>query len=88
MKRFAEYHGWTIEASPTRLVKQRLFVSGVVIERDGVRFVFADLGNRVYRRLAYEAGSSGPNSGSTTTMATAVRGKWHGRTVALKRATR
>ncbi|EEF26343.1 conserved hypothetical protein, partial [Ricinus communis] len=56
MKRFAEYQGWTIEASPTRLVKQRLFVSGVVIERDGVRFVFADLGNRVYRQQAYERG--------------------------------
>ncbi|WP_168788833.1 hypothetical protein [Paraburkholderia aromaticivorans] len=50
MKRFAEYDGWKIEASPTVLVRQRLFQTGVVIERDdGERFVLSDLGNRVYR---------------------------------------
>jgi hypothetical protein len=57
MKRFAEYEGWKIEASPIILVKQRLFQVGVVIERDvGERFVFSDLGNRVYRSQAYERG--------------------------------
>jgi hypothetical protein len=57
MKRFAEYHRWKIEASPTILVRQRLFQIGVVIEsNDGERFVFSDLGNRVYRWQAYERG--------------------------------
>lgn len=57
MKRFAEYQGWTIEASPIILVRPRLFQAGVVIERhDGERFVFSDLGNRVYRWQAYERG--------------------------------
>jgi len=57
MKRFAEYDGWKIEASPIILVKQRLFQAGVVIERkDGERFVFSDLGDRVYRRQADERG--------------------------------
>ncbi|MFL9913090.1 hypothetical protein [Paraburkholderia sp. RL17-337-BIB-A] len=56
MKRFAEYDGWKIEASPIILSKQRLFQSAVVIERDGERFVFSDLGNRVYRWQAYERG--------------------------------
>jgi hypothetical protein len=57
VKRFVEYDGWKIEASPTVLVKDRLFKAGVVIERDdGERFVFSDLGNRVYRWQAYERG--------------------------------
>lgn len=57
MKRFAKYEGWKIEASPSILVRQRLFQVGVVIERDdGERFVFSDLGNRVYRWQAYERG--------------------------------
>ena len=57
MERFAEYEGWKIEASPIILVKQRLFQAGVVIEHeDGERFVFFDLGNRVYRWQAYERG--------------------------------
>ena len=43
--------------SPTILVKQRLLKVGVVIERnDGERFVFSDLGHRVYRWQAYERG--------------------------------
>lgn len=55
MKRFVEYDGWKIEASPVILSRQRLFQAGVVIERaDGERFVFSDLGNRVYRWQAYE----------------------------------
>jgi len=57
MKRIMEYEGWKIEASPIILVKERLFQAGVLIERnDGERFVFSDLGNRVYRRQAYERG--------------------------------
>nr|AJL34895.1 hypothetical protein pBPS012 [Burkholderia pseudomallei] len=49
-QRFAEYEGWKIEASPIILSGQRLFQAGVVIEStDGERFVFSDLGNRVYR---------------------------------------
>ena len=57
MKRFERYGNWTIEASPTIIAKQRLFRSGVVIERDDdERFVFSDLGNRVYRWQAYERG--------------------------------
>lgn len=56
MKRFAEYEGWKIEASPIVLVKQRLFQAGVVISRGDERFVFSDLGNRVYRAQAYERG--------------------------------
>ncbi|MDR9229595.1 hypothetical protein [Burkholderia multivorans] len=57
VKRFAEYDGWRIEASPIILWKQRLFQAGAVIERfDGERFVFSDLGNRVYRWQAYERG--------------------------------
>ena len=55
--RFAEYNGWVIEASPTIIAAQRLFRSGAVISRDtGERFVFSDLGNRVYRCQAYERG--------------------------------
>lgn len=55
--RFAEYNGWTIEASPTIIAAQRLFRSGVVISCEtGERFVFTDLGNRVYRWQAYERG--------------------------------
>jgi sugar lactone lactonase YvrE len=54
--RFAEYDGWKIEASPTRLIKQRLIASGVIVSRDGERFIFTDLGNRVYRWQAYERG--------------------------------
>jgi len=39
--RFAEYNGWTIEASPTIIAAQRLFRSGVVISCEtGERFVF------------------------------------------------
>ncbi|WP_042337309.1 MULTISPECIES: hypothetical protein [Paraburkholderia] len=57
VKRFAEYDGWKIEASPIILAKQRLFQAGAVIEHaDGVRFVFSDLGNRAYRWQAYERG--------------------------------
>ncbi|MGF6781634.1 hypothetical protein [Paraburkholderia sp. GAS334] len=57
MKRFAEYEGWKIEALPIILAKQRLFQAAVVIEHDeGKRFVFSDLGNRVYRRQADERG--------------------------------
>lgn len=57
MRRFARYCDWTIEASPTIIAKHRLFRSGVVIERDdGERYVFSDLGNRVYRWQAYERG--------------------------------
>ncbi len=56
ISRFAEYEGWKIEASPTILANQRLFVSGVIVSRDGERFIFTDLGNRVYRTQAYERG--------------------------------
>jgi hypothetical protein len=56
VNRFAEYKGWKIEASPTILVNQRLFVSGVIVARGGERFIFTDLGNRVYRAQAYERG--------------------------------
>jgi hypothetical protein len=56
VNRFAEYEGWQIEASPTRLVKQRLFASGVIVSRGSERFIFTDLGNRVYRWQAYERG--------------------------------
>ncbi|MEW6343000.1 MAG: hypothetical protein AB1704_20255 [Pseudomonadota bacterium] len=57
MTRFVEYDGWKIEASPIILSRQRLFQAGVVIERaDGERFVFSDLGNRVYRWQADERG--------------------------------
>jgi hypothetical protein len=56
VNRFAEYEGWTIEASPTVLVNQRLFVSGVIVSRGEERFIFTDLGNRVYRGQAYERG--------------------------------
>ncbi|HKT97931.1 MAG TPA: hypothetical protein VJS30_15580 [Paraburkholderia sp.] len=49
ISRFSEYEGWKIEASPTILVKQRLFVTGVIVTRGDERFVFHDLGNRVYR---------------------------------------
>ncbi len=38
-----------IEASPTILANQWLFVSGVIVSRGDERFIFADLGNRVYR---------------------------------------
>jgi hypothetical protein len=56
MKRKVEYDGWTIEASPTIIVKQRLFSSGVAISRGDLYFFFHDLGNRVYREQAYERG--------------------------------
>jgi hypothetical protein len=56
VNRFAEYEGWTIEASPTILAKQKLFKSGVIISRGEDRFIFTDLGNRVYRAQAYEHG--------------------------------
>ncbi|WP_240465921.1 hypothetical protein [Burkholderia cenocepacia] len=56
VNRFAEYEGWKIEASPTILAKQRLFVSGAIVSRGDERFVFTDLGNRVYRAQAYERG--------------------------------
>ena len=55
--RFAEYNGWMIEASPTIIAAQRLFRSGAVISSGtGERFIFTDLGNRVYRWQAYERG--------------------------------
>ncbi|KUY85967.1 MULTISPECIES: hypothetical protein [unclassified Burkholderia] len=56
VKRFSEYGGWKIEASPTILANQRLFVSGVIVSRGDERFIFTDLGNRVYRAQAYERG--------------------------------
>ncbi|CAE6820729.1 hypothetical protein R70006_06184 [Paraburkholderia domus] len=56
VNRFAEYEGWQIEASPTILANQRLFVSGVIVARGDERFIFTDLGNRVYRAQAYERG--------------------------------
>ncbi len=57
VKRFAEYNGRMIEASPITLTKQRLFQAAAVIEReDGECFVFSDLGDRVYRWQAYERG--------------------------------
>ncbi|WP_175836178.1 hypothetical protein [Burkholderia multivorans] len=56
VKRFVEYKGWKIEASPTILANQRLFVSGVIVSRGNQRFIFTDLGNRVYRPQAYERG--------------------------------
>jgi hypothetical protein len=55
MKRKVEYDGWTIEASPTIIVKQRLF-SSVAISRGDLYFFFHDVGNRVYREQAYERG--------------------------------
>jgi hypothetical protein len=33
ISRSAEYEGWKIEASPTILANQRLFVSGVIVSR-------------------------------------------------------
>ncbi|MDN7805694.1 hypothetical protein [Burkholderia gladioli] len=56
VSRFAEYKGWKIEASPIILAKHRLFASGVIITREHERFIFTDLGNRVYRAQAYERG--------------------------------
>ena len=57
MKRFAEYDGWMIDAAPIKLPKQRLFMSCAIIKREsGERFVFKDLGNRVYRTQAHERG--------------------------------
>jgi hypothetical protein len=57
MKRFAEYDGWMIDAAPIRLTKQRLFMSCAIVRREtGERFVFTDLGNRVYRAQAHERG--------------------------------
>ena len=56
VKRFAEYEGWKIEASPTILANQRLFVSGVIVSRGNERFIFTDLGNGVFRSQAYERG--------------------------------
>jgi hypothetical protein len=54
MNRFPPYESWKIKASLIVLARQRL-QAGVVIERnDGERFVFSDLGNRVYRWQAYE----------------------------------
>ncbi|WOD14633.1 hypothetical protein [Paraburkholderia kirstenboschensis] len=37
-------------------MNQRLFVSGVAVSRGEERFIFTDLGNRVYRSQAYERG--------------------------------
>ena len=56
VNRFAEYEGWKIEASPTILANRRLFVSGVIVSRGDERFIFTDLGSRVYRSQAYERG--------------------------------
>uniref|UniRef100_UPI002D80E63A hypothetical protein n=1 Tax=Burkholderia contaminans TaxID=488447 RepID=UPI002D80E63A len=56
ISRFAEHEGWQIEASPTRFAKQRLFASSVIVSRGSERFIFTDLGNRVYRWQAYERG--------------------------------
>lgn len=60
MKRIARivrYQGWTIDAAPIVLAKHRLFQSCAVVERDGgERFVFVDLGNRVFRSQAHERG--------------------------------
>jgi hypothetical protein len=55
--RFAEHNGWEIDAAPTILAKDRLFVSSAVIKRNaGERFVFTDLGNPEYRWQAHERG--------------------------------
>ena len=54
--RSAEYEGWKIGVSPTILANQRLFVSGVIVSRGDERFIFTDLGNRVYRAQAYVRG--------------------------------
>ncbi len=55
--RVATYKGWTIDAAPIIVAKQRLFQSCAVIEREsGERFVFVDLGNRVFRSQAHERG--------------------------------
>jgi hypothetical protein len=56
VSRFAEHEGWKIEASPTILANQRLFASAVIVSRGDERFIFTDLGNRVYRGQAYERG--------------------------------
>jgi hypothetical protein len=56
VSRFAEYEGWKIEASPIIRPSQRLFVSGVIVSRGDERFIFTDLGNRVYRWQAYKRG--------------------------------
>ncbi|MCY0852526.1 hypothetical protein [Cupriavidus sp. D39] len=53
--RMATYRGWTIDAAPIMVPKQRVFQSCAVIEREsGERFVFVDLGSRVYRWQAHE----------------------------------
>ncbi len=55
--RIASYQGWTIDAAPVILAQHRLFQSCAVIRRDnGERFVFVDLGNRVYRWQAHDRG--------------------------------
>lgn len=57
MKRMATYKGWTIDAAPIILANQRLFQSCAIVEREhGERFVFVDLGNRVFRSQAHERG--------------------------------
>ncbi len=56
VSRFAEHEGWRIEASPIILAAQRLFSSGAIVSRGDERFIFTDLGNRVYRAQAYERG--------------------------------
>ncbi|WP_454727690.1 MULTISPECIES: hypothetical protein [Cupriavidus] len=51
----ATYRGWTIDAAPIMVPKLRFFQSCAVVEREGgERFVFVDLGNRVYRWQAHE----------------------------------
>ncbi|MGU4703168.1 hypothetical protein K6L09_41615 [Burkholderia cepacia] len=57
MKRMATYKGWTIDAAPIILARQRLFQSCAIVEREhGERFVFVDLGNRVFRSQAHARG--------------------------------
>ena len=69
-KRVAEYEGWKIEAPPTILANQRLFVSGVIVSRGEDRFIFTDLGNRVYRAQLANVASSGRSDGSTIIIGT------------------
>jgi len=78
VNRFAEYEGWKIEASPTILSDQRLFRSGVVISRGEQRFIFTDLGNRVYRAQAYQRGIEWARTWIDNNYRISVRNSPHG----------
>jgi hypothetical protein len=56
MERTTTFEGWTIQAWPTIIAKQRLSRSGVIVRRGDEHFVFHELGNFVYRDQAYERG--------------------------------